>query len=74
MKVLKILIIEGMAQVFEDSLSSYDSYLFSVPTSSEEANKGMFSFELLLFRYLIVSPKEVSLLLKWWKKQEARFP
>jgi hypothetical protein len=29
---------------------------------------------LLLFRYLIVSPKEVSLLLKWWKKQEARFP
>jgi hypothetical protein len=34
-----------MAQVYEDSLSSYDGYLFGVPTFSEEVNKGMFSFE-----------------------------
>jgi hypothetical protein len=40
----------------------------------EELNKNMFSSKLPLFQCLIVSPKEVSLLLKWWKKQEARFP
>ncbi len=56
MKVLKSLIVKGIAQVYEDSLSSYDGYLFGVPAFSEEANKGMISSKLSLFRCLVVSP------------------
>jgi hypothetical protein len=41
---------------------------------NEEVNKSMFSSKLPLFQWLMVSPKEISLLLKWWKKQEVRFP
>lgn len=39
----------------------------------KKTNKGMSISKLSLFHCFLVSPKEVSLPLKWWKKQEARF-
>jgi hypothetical protein len=47
-------------------------YLKKKFNSNEEINKSTIGSK-LLFPCLMVSPKEVSLLLKWWKKQEARF-
>jgi hypothetical protein len=48
--------------------------LFSELTSIEETSEGLLKFELSLFRWIVVSYKDLKSPLAWWKTHESQFP